>query len=229
MNRRNIIAGSRTVRLIRTPAALIYHAVLCCIFAVSLSIIHETQIPFTFFGIFEKSFRSPLSLASSTAGVKPLSHGLRRDSSLVGEPLAGRRVFGVWRFAPVCPADATLFLPCGRRCPWSASIQIEKMNLMPRPPLLGEVASSVSDDDGEVLHQKAPPSLKGAMGALCHITMGSAYSALGASGAFASSAFAAGSAGAAGAAAGFGACFTTGLGGFGSSFSGKRMMCLGHF
>lgn len=25
------------------------------------------------------------------------------------------------------------------------------------------------------------------------------------------------------------ACFTTGLGGFGSSFSGKRMMCLGHF
>ena len=78
-------------------------------------------------------------------------------------------------------------------------------------------------------HQKAPPSLKGAMGALYHITMGSAYSALEASGAFASSPFAAGSAGAAGATAGFGACFTTGLGGLGSSFSGKRMMCLGHF
>ena len=54
MNRRNIIAGSRTVRLIRTPAALIYRAVLCCIFAVSLSIIHETQIPFTFFRDFLK-------------------------------------------------------------------------------------------------------------------------------------------------------------------------------
>jgi len=40
--------------------------------------------------------------------------------------LAGRRVFGIWRFAPVCPADATLFLPCGRWCPWSASDQIEK-------------------------------------------------------------------------------------------------------
>lgn len=57
MNRRNIIAGSRTVRLIRTPAALIYHAVLCCIFAVSLSIIHETQIPFTFFEIFWKNLK----------------------------------------------------------------------------------------------------------------------------------------------------------------------------
>ena len=57
MNRRNIIAGSRTVRLIRTPDALIYRAVLCCIFAVSLSIIHETQIPFTFFEIFWKSLK----------------------------------------------------------------------------------------------------------------------------------------------------------------------------
>ena len=27
----------------------------------------------------------------------------------------------------------------------------QKMNLMPRPPLLGEVASSVSEDDGEVV------------------------------------------------------------------------------
>ena len=32
---------------------------------------------------------------------------------LVGEPLAYRRVFGVWRFAPVCPAGAKSF-PCGR-------------------------------------------------------------------------------------------------------------------
>ena len=95
-------------------------------------------------------------------------------------------------------------------------------------PPSGELSSECETERASP-HQKAPPSLKGAMGALYHITMGSAYSALGASGAFASSAFAAGSAGAAGAAAGFGACFTTGLGGFGSSFSGKRMMCLGHF
>ena len=31
-----------------------------------------------------------------------------------------------------------------------------KMNLMPRPPLLGEVASSVSDDDGEVVWEGQP-------------------------------------------------------------------------
>ena len=103
---------------------------------------------------------------------------------------------------------------------------------MPRAPLLGGLSPQATgglppaSSPGASPHQKAPPSLKGAMGALYHITMGSAYSALGASGAFASSAFAAGSAGAA---AGFGACFITGLGGFGSSFSGKRMMCLGHF
>ena len=117
MNRRNIIAGSRTVRLIRTPAALLYHAVLCCIFAVSLSIIHETQIPFTFFRDFLKKVFGALSVSqSSTAGVKPLSHGLRRDSS----PSRG------------------------------ASGEETKLYAMPRPPLLGEVASSVSDDDGEV-------------------------------------------------------------------------------
>ena len=147
--------------------------------------------------------------------------------------MAGRRVFGVWRFAPFGSAGV-MFTSAAEVALGADRRKDRKMNLMPRPPLLGEVASSVSDDDGEVLHQKAPPSLKGAMGALYHITMASAYSALGASGAFASSAFAssafaAGSAGAAGAAAGFGACFTTGLGGFGSSFSGKRMMCLGHF
>ena len=48
----------------------------------------------------------------------PLSNlsvtGFAVTAPLVGEPLAGRCVFGVWRFATVCPADATLFLPCGR-------------------------------------------------------------------------------------------------------------------
>ena len=102
MNHRNIIAGSRTVQLIRTPAALIYHAVLCCIFAVSLSIIHETQIPFTFFRDFLKKVFGALSVSqSSTASGLNLSvTGFAVTAPLVGEPLAGRRVFGVWRFAP---------------------------------------------------------------------------------------------------------------------------------
>ena len=102
MNRRNIIAGSRTVRLIRTPAALIYHAVLCCTFAVSLSIIHETQIPFTFFRNFLKKVFGALSVSqSSTASGLNLSvTGFAVTAPLVGEPLAGRCVFGVWRFAP---------------------------------------------------------------------------------------------------------------------------------
>lgn len=57
MNRRNILWGVAQSNLSARPAALIYHAVLCCIFAVSLSIIHETQIPFTFFGIFWKNLK----------------------------------------------------------------------------------------------------------------------------------------------------------------------------
>ena len=82
MNRRNILRGVAQPNLSARPAALIYRAVLCCIFAVSLSIIHETQIPFTFFRDFLKKVFGALSVSqSSTAGVKPLSHGLRRDSS----------------------------------------------------------------------------------------------------------------------------------------------------
>ena len=102
MNRRNIIAESRTVRLIRTPAALIYHAVLCCIFAVSLSIIHETQIPFTFFRDFLKKVFGALSVSQSSiaSGLNLSVTGFAVTAPLVGEPLAGRRVFGVWRFAP---------------------------------------------------------------------------------------------------------------------------------
>ena len=102
MNRRNIIAGSRTVRLISTPAALLYHAVLCCIFAVSLSIIHETQIPFTFFRDFLKKVFGALSVSQSSiaSGLNLSVTGFAVTAPLVGEPLAGRRVFGVWRFAP---------------------------------------------------------------------------------------------------------------------------------
>ena len=127
MNRRNIIAGSRTVRLIRTPAALIYHAVLCCTFAVSLSIIHETQIPFTFFQDFLKKVFGALSVSqSSTASGLNLSvTGFAVTAPLAGEPLAGHRVFGVWRFAPVCPAGAKSY-PCGRCRFWSRQAIIAK-------------------------------------------------------------------------------------------------------
>ena len=54
MNRRNILRGVAQSNLSAPPAALISHAVLCYTFAVSLSIIHETQIPFTFFQDFLK-------------------------------------------------------------------------------------------------------------------------------------------------------------------------------
>ncbi len=39
-----------------------------------------------------------------------------------------------------------------------------KMNLMPRPPLLGEVASSVSEDDGEVVPEDDLPDVPDATG-----------------------------------------------------------------
>ncbi len=82
-------------------------------------------------------------------------------------------------------------------------------------PSIGEVASR--SDDGEVFLQKRGPDKCPALSEV------SAYSAL-VSG-FASSALASGfAAGAAGAAG-----FTTGFGGYGSSFSGKRMIFFGHF
>ena len=157
MNRRNIIAGSRTVRLIRTPAALLYHAVLCCIFAVSLSIIHETQIPFTFFRDFLKKVFGALSVSQSSiaSGLNLSVTGFAVTAPLVGEPLAGRRVFGVWRFAPFGSAGV-MFTSAAEVALGADRRKDRKMNLMPRPPLLGEVASSVSDDDGEVPQQPLP-------------------------------------------------------------------------
>ena len=62
MNRRNILRGVAQPNLSAPPAALIYRAVLCCIFTVSLSIIHETQIPFTFFRDFLKKVFGALSV-----------------------------------------------------------------------------------------------------------------------------------------------------------------------
>ena len=112
MNRRNILRGVAQSNLSAPPAALIYHAVLCCTLAVSLSIIHEMQIPFTFFRDFLKKVFGALSVSqSSTASGLNLSvTGFAVTAPLVGEPLAGRRVFGVWRFAPFGSAGV-MFAP----------------------------------------------------------------------------------------------------------------------
>ena len=221
MNRRNILRGVAQSNLSAPPAALIYRAVLCCIFAVSLSIIHETQIPFTFFRDFlKKVFGGEEEPHRHCFGMPPVRvaapsvHIVQSTRVLLAAAPTTPPCFRHWRRSSLLPSRGGL----------GKTIRLHEM---PRPPPTSGGCRRKAT--GGFPHQKAPPSLKGAMGALYHITMGSAYSALGASGAFASSAFAAGSAGAAGAAAGFGACFTTGLGGFGSSFSGKRMMCLGHF
>ena len=89
----------------------------------------------------------------------PLSNlsvtGFAVTAPLVGEPLAGRRVFGVWRFAPFGSAGV-MFTSAAEVALGADRRKDRKMNLMPRPPLLGEVASSVSDDDGEVCTKKRP-------------------------------------------------------------------------
>ena len=87
MNRRNILRGVVQSNLSAPPAALIYHAVLCYTFAVSLSIIHETQIPFTFFRNFLKKVFGALSVSqSSTASGLNLSvTGFAVTAPLVGE------------------------------------------------------------------------------------------------------------------------------------------------
>ena len=100
MNRRNILRGVAQSNLSAPPAALIYHAVLCYTFAVSLSIIHETQIPFTFFReFFEKSFRGPLSQSLTALPALPK-----------GEPIAARLSAA---FTAQKPAQSSHF-PC--RC-----------------------------------------------------------------------------------------------------------------
>ena len=73
----------------------------------------------------------------------------RATAPLVGEPLAYRRVFVDRRFATAGPAGVTFCLAADDDF-GAEGESIEKMNLLPRPPLLGEVASSVSEDDGEV-------------------------------------------------------------------------------
>ena len=65
----------------------------------------------------------------------------RATAPLVGEPLAYRRVFVDRRFATAGPAGVTFCLAADDDF-GAEGESIEKMNLLPRPPLLGEVASS---------------------------------------------------------------------------------------
>ena len=60
------------------------------------------QIPFTFFRDFLKKVFGALSVSQSSiaSGLNLSVTGFAVTAPLVGEPLAGRRVFGVWRFAP---------------------------------------------------------------------------------------------------------------------------------
>ena len=89
----------------------------------------------------------------------PLSNlsvtGFAVTAPLVGEPLAGRRVFGVWRFATFGSADV-MFAPAADDALGADRRKDRKMNLMPRPPLLGEVAKP-SGFDGEVQPPAAAP------------------------------------------------------------------------
>ena len=131
MNRRNIIAGSRTVRLIRTPAALIYRAVLCCIFAVSLSIIHETQIPFTFFRDFLKKVfggdgkphRHPFGMPPVRVAA-PSVHIVQSTRVLLAAAPTTPPCFRHWRRSSLLPSRGGL----GKETELCA---------MPRAPLLG--------------------------------------------------------------------------------------------
>jgi len=127
------------------------------------------------------------------------------------------------RFACVLLAAAPTATPCFRHWRRSSPLPLVGEPLAKRLtfpicqslPSIGEVASR--SDDGEVFCTKRGPD---SCPALFEV---SAYSAL-VSG-FASSALASGfAAGAAGAAG-----FTTGFGGYGSSFRGKRMIFFGHF
>ena len=138
MNRRNIIAGSRTVRLIRTPAALIYHAILCCIFAVSLSIIHETQIPFTFFRDFLKKVfggdgkphRHPFGMPPVRVAA-PSVHIVQSTRVLLAAAPTTPPCFRHWRRSSLLPTRGGL----GKEV---------RLCEMPRAPLLGGLSPQVT-------------------------------------------------------------------------------------
>ena len=137
MNRRNISRGVAQSNLSARPAALIYHAVLCCIFAVSLSIIHETQIPFTFFQDFLKKFSGPSqSRKARQLGLNLSVTGFAVTAPLVGEPLAGRRVFGVWRFAPFGSAGV-MFAPAADDALGAPAIRLKNKSYAKASPTRG--------------------------------------------------------------------------------------------
>ena len=81
--------------------------------------------------------------------------------------MAYRRVFVDRRFATAGPAGVTFCLAADDDF-GAEGESIEKMNLLPRPPLLGEVASSVSEDDGEVVWKCSLPMRQAADGFAPH-------------------------------------------------------------
>ena len=80
--------------------------------------------------------------------------GFAVTAPLVGEPLAGRRVFGVWRFAPFGSAGV-MFTSAAEVALGADRRKDRKMNLMPRPPLLGEL-SSECETERACLTKKRP-------------------------------------------------------------------------
>ena len=178
---------------------------------------HKRVVSYPIIAFCCRSFN--LSIAALPWGrfsfVQPLSL-LRRQ----GRVAAPSVCFAV---ACILLAAAPTAIPCFRRWRRSSPLPLVGEPLAKRLtfpicqslPSIGEVASR--SDDGEIFCTKRGPDNCPALFEV------SAYSAL-VSG-FASSALASGfAAGAAGAAG-----FTTGFGGYGSSFRGKRMIFFGHF
>ena len=121
MNCRNILRGATQPNLSAPPASLIYHAVLCCIFAVSLSIIHETQIPFTFFQDFLKKVFG--------GEEEPHRHCFAMPPPLVGAALAKRSSF--------------------TRCQAMMPERLDKSTATHRPPLALPSGELSSDSETE--------------------------------------------------------------------------------
>ena len=138
MNRRNILRGVAQSNLSAPPAALLYHAVLCCIFAVSLSIIHETQIPFTFFRDFlKKVFGGDGKPHRHCFGMPPVRvaapsvHIVQSTRVLLAAAPTTPPCFRHWRRSSLLPTRGGL----GKEV---------RLYEMPRAPLLGGLSPQVT-------------------------------------------------------------------------------------
>ena len=138
MNRRNILRGVAQSNLSAPPAALISHAVLCYTFAVSLSIIHETQIPFTFFRDFLKKVfggdgkphRHPFGMPPVRVAA-PSVHIVQSTRVLLAAAPTTPPCFRHWRRSSLLPTRGGL----GKEV---------RLCEMPRAPLLGGLSPQVT-------------------------------------------------------------------------------------